>query len=233
MRHATEWGGGSLAGAAERSGRLAAARIVGLVGLAAYNWWVAVLLAGWLPSPNQLFSDLEVAGHPHAAVFSRLDVAAGVLMLVALWLRGPNGPAGVRPEWRWLLVFAVAGIAGGLFPYVCAEGASAACRSVEWQFQLPLRHYVHVLAGIVEFGTATVAIGLAWRRTAGRRDLVGRVVRGAGWVLLIAYPMLGAAYLTDRLGAFVEPAFFIAFSTIVAVELFEPGPRTGEAHLEW
>jgi hypothetical protein len=31
-----------------------------------------------------------------------------------------------------------------------------------------------------------------------------------------------AAYLTDRLGVFVEPVFFACFSLVVAVELFEP-----------
>jgi hypothetical protein len=32
------------------------------------------------------------------------------------------------------------------------------------------------------------------------------------------------AYLSDRLGAFVEPVFFVCFSLMVAVELFEPEP---------
>ncbi|HEY5184221.1 MAG TPA: DUF998 domain-containing protein [Actinomycetes bacterium] len=210
--------------------RIVTARIIGLVGLAAYNGWVAAVIGGRLSSSNELLSDLEVVGHPYAAAFSNLDVVAGVLVLVALWLRGRNGPLGIRPEWRWLLAFAVAGIVGGLFPYVCSEGVSAACRTAEWHFQLPRRHYVHVLAGIVEFAAASVAIGLAWRRTAGRRDTVGWIVRGIGVVLMVAYPLIAVAYLTDRLGAFVEPLFFIGFSTMVAVELFEPAPRTEAAH---
>ena len=31
-------------------------------------------------------------------------------------------------------------------------------------------------------------------------------------VLAVGYPFLGLVYLTDRLGTFVEPIFFIAFS---------------------
>jgi hypothetical protein len=40
-------------------------------------------------------------------------------------------------------------------------------------------------------------------------------------VLVVAYPLLAASYLTDRMGAFVEPVFFVCFSAMAAVELFE------------
>lgn len=200
-------------------------RLAAVAGIAAYNWWVVVVLLGWLPSPNELFSDLEVPGLAHAALFSGLDVAAGVLLLLALLLRGPFGPGGFRREWPWLLAFSAAGSVGGMFPYVCAEGADAACRSAEWSFQLPPRQYVHIVAGIVEFVTATVAIGLAWRRTSGRRDWVGRILPVIGVAVAVAYPLMGATYLSDRLGSLVEAVFFSAFSVMVAVEVFEPEGR--------
>ena len=70
--------------------------------------------------------------------------------------------------------------------------------------------------------TATVAIYLAWRRTRGQGTTEARAVEWVGRALLLAYPILGFAYLTDRLGAFVEPVFFICFSAMVIVELVEP-----------
>ena len=46
--------------------------------------------------------------------------------------------------------------------------------------------------------------------------------------MLIGYPLLGVAYLTDRFGAFVEPIFFVCFSVMVAIELLEPRRRPSE-----
>lgn len=176
-----------------------------------------------MSSPNALFSDLEATGGHYAVLFSRLDIAAGVLLLAALVLRGRCGTTGPRREWWLLLLFAVAGAVGGFFPYSCPEGVNDVCRTAEWEFQLPWRQYVHVGAGIVEFAAATVAIVLACRRTAGL-PVLGELTRWTARVLLVAYPLLGAAYLGDRLGAFVEPVFFVCFSGMVAIELFEPEP---------
>jgi hypothetical protein len=204
--------------------RVVAGRVVGVVGLVLYNWWLGALVHGGIvSSPNALFSDLEASGGRYALVFSRLDIAAGVLLLVALLLRGRWGLTGVRREWWLLLVFAAAGAVGGFFPYSCPEGVNAVCRTAEWEFQLPWRQYVHVGAGIVEFAGATLAIVLARRRTAGL-PVLGGLTRWTANALLVAYPLLGVAYLSDRLGAFVEPVFFVCFSLMVAVELFEPEP---------
>ena len=145
-----------------------ASRVVGVIGLVLYNWWLGALVHGGIvSSPDALFSDLEASGGRYAVVFSRLDIAAGVVLLVALALRGRWGVTGLRPEWWLLLVFAAAGAVGGFFPYSCPEGVNAVCRTAEWEFQLPWRQYVHVAAGIVEFAAATLAIVLARRRTAG------------------------------------------------------------------
>lgn len=206
-------------------GRLAVSRVVGLGGLAAYNWWVWVVVGtGLLTSPNVLFSDLEVVGHAHAALLSHLDVIAGLLIGVALLLRGQPSTSGERMVWGLLLGFAAAGVVGGLFPYVCSEASSTACRSAEWHFQLPLRHYVHVGAGIIEFLCASGAVLVAGRRRADASARVARAVRGVAWVLAVAYPLLAVAYLTDRLGAVIEPLFFLSFSAIVTLQLFAPAP---------
>ena len=129
----------------------------------------------------------------------------------------------MRREWWSLLVFAAAGAVGGFFPYSCPEGVNAVCRTADWEFQLPWRQYVHVAAGIVEFASATLAIVLARRRTAGL-PVLGDLTRWTASALLVAYPLLGVAYLSDRLGAFVEPVFFVCFSLMVAIELFEREP---------
>ena len=201
-----------------------ASRVIGVVGLVLYNWWLGALVHGGIvSSPNALFSDLEASGGRYALVFSRLDIAAGVMLLVALALRGRWGVTGLRREWWLLLVFAAAGAVGGFFPYSCPEGVNAVCRTAEWEFQLPWRQYVHVAAGIVEFAAATLAIVLARRRTAGL-PVLGDLTRWTASALVVAYPLLGVAYLSDRLGAFVEPVFFVCFSLMVAIELFEREP---------
>ena len=196
---------------------------VGVVGVALYNWWVVVALHGHLmTTPDELFSDLDATGRPDAALLQHLDLTAGLVLIVALLLRGRRGPGGTRAEWPWLVGFAASGAVGGHFAYACPEGISAACRSAEWRLALPPHHYVHVLAGIAEFTTATVAVYLAWQRTRPVDRPTTRTVRWTGRVLVASYPLLGVAYLTDRLGALVEPIFFVCFSVMVLVELLEP-----------
>jgi hypothetical protein len=206
--------------------------IVGVLGIALYNWWLPVALFGrLLTTPNELFSDLEATGRPDASLLQHLDLAAGIVLVAALLLRGRIGPDGRRSEWPWLVAFAIAGAVGGRFSYACPEGLSAACRSAEWRLALPPHHYVHVVAGIVEYTTATVAVYLAWKRTRPRERPTTRTIRWTGRVLVGAYPLLGLAYLTDRLGLFVEPIFFVCFSFMAMVELLEPdrSPRSVDA----
>jgi len=196
---------------------------VGAAGLAVYNWWAVVAVHTHLmTSPDELFSDLEAVGRPDAATLQRLDLVAGLVLVAALLARGRRGPDGARAEWPWLVAFAASGAVGGHFAYACPEGLSAACRSAEWRLALPPHHYVHVLAGIAEFATATTAVYLAWQRTRPVERPTSRAIRWTGRTLVVAYPLLGFAYLTDRLGAFVEPVFFLCFSVMVLVELVEP-----------
>jgi hypothetical protein len=205
------------------SPRLLLSQFLGLVGIVLYNWWVWVVVAtNLLSSTNAFFSDLEATGRHDATLFSHLDLAAGVVMFVAFALRGPWGPEGKRAEWRWLLLFALAGAVSGHFAYACPEGLSSACRSAEWHLRLPLHHYLHVFSGIIEFTAMTMAVFLAWKRTREHRGWVSRTIKVIGVAGLIGYPLLGVAYLTDRYGAFVEPVFFVCFSVMVAVELLEP-----------
>jgi hypothetical protein len=206
--------------------RVFVAQLLGVVGIVLYNWWVYVVVAtNLLISTDEFFSDLEATGRPDATLFQHFDLAAGIVMFVAFVLRGPWGPNGKRKEWRWLLLFAVAGAVGGHYGYACPEGLSAACRSAEWHLKLPLHHYLHVISGIIEFAAMTTAVFLAWKRT---RDDSGWVAKGvkATWLtMLIGYPLLAVAYITDRFGAFVEPIFFVSFCAMVFIELFEPRRR--------
>jgi hypothetical protein len=215
--------------------RRPAAIAVGVAGLALYNWWIPVAFDRRLmTSPNELFSDLEATGRPDATLLQHLDLAAGIVLLAALLLRGAVGRTGRRSEWPWLLAFAVAGAVGGQFSYACPEGLSASCRAAEWRLALPHHHYVHVAAGIAEFTFGTVAVYLAWQRTRAKETPITRTVRWTGRMMVVAYPLLGLAYVTDHFGAFVEPIFFTCFSLMVLVELLEtdraarPGGRTAE-----
>ncbi len=195
---------------------------LGVVWIALYNWWVPVAFDRRLmTSPDEFFSDLEATGRPDATLLQHLDLAAGIVLVVALLVRGPIGRTGRRSEWSWLLAMAVAGAVGGQYAYACPEGLSASCRAAEWRLALPPHHYVHVVAGIAEFTFGTMAVYRAWQRTRPRESGVTRAVRWTGRVLVFAYPVLGIAYLTDRFGAFVEPIFFTCFSVMVAVELLE------------
>lgn len=203
--------------------RLFLAQFLGLVGIVLYNWWVWVVVAtNLLTNTNAFFSDLEATGRPDASLFEHFDFAASIVMFVAFLVRGPWGPQGKRQEWRWLLLFAVAGAIGGHFAYACPEGLSATCRSAEWHLRLPLHHYLHVISGMIEFAAMSTAVYLAWKRTREHTGWISRSVKGIAIAMLIGYPLLAIAYLTDRFGAFVEPIFFICFSVMVAIELLEP-----------
>ena len=206
--------------------RLFVAQFLGLVGIVLYNWWVWVVVAtNLLTSTNAFFSDLEATGRHDATLFSHFDLAAGIVMFVAFLVRGPWGPKGRRQEWRWLLLFALAGAIGGHYAYACPEGLSAACRSAEWHLRLPLHHYLHVFSGIIEFAAMSTAIFFAWKRTRDESSWLARSIKAVGVAMLIGYPLLAVAYLTDRFGAFVEPIFFVCFSVMVAIELLEPRRR--------
>jgi hypothetical protein len=202
--------------------RILVAELLGLVGIVLYNWWVYVVVAtNLLTSTNAFFSDLEATGRRDATLFQHCDLAAGIVMFVALLLRGSRGPQGKRREWPWLLLFALAGAAGGHFSYACPEGLSAACRSAEWHLRLPLHHYLHVISGIIEFAMMTTAVYFAWKRTRDERTVVAGAVKWTGVAMLVGYPLLAVAYLTDRFGSFVEPIFFVCFSVMIFIELFE------------
>jgi len=192
------------------------ARLTGVAGLLLYNWWVvAAFNRRILPGPNELFSDLEASGQPYAHVLDRLDVAAGALILCSLMLSGARAAGRLPRELMYL--FAAAAVIGGLFPYTCAEGISASCRTAEWTLSLPSHHYVHVIAGIVEFGAATAAIIMMTRTSESPRiSAAARILTG---ILIVAYPALGFAYLTHTWGAFIEPVFFASFSVGVLLLL--------------
>jgi hypothetical protein len=210
-----------------RSSRILFGRILGVLGLAIYNWWIVVAAnSHLLTSSDEFFSDLEAFGRPNANLLQRLDLVAGLTLLSALLLRGPSSRRGPRPEWRWLVGFSAAGALGGQFAYACSEGLSAVCRRAEWHLHLPFHHYVHVLSGVTEFAAITIAIYLARQRTKGQGTLVARAIKWIAVTLLVAYPLLGVSYVSDRYGAFVEPVFFVCFSVVVAMELFEPAGPT-------
>jgi hypothetical protein len=216
-------GGAPFAG---RASRIALARVLVLVGIALYNWWIVVAVQGrLLTNSDEFFSDLEAVGRPDANVLQNLDFIAGLTLLAALLLRGSRGPPGARCDMKWDGVFSIATGLGGRFAYACSEGLIASCRSAEWHLRLPAHHYVHVVVGIVEFAAATFSVYLAWQRTRTQRTAIALGVKSIGVSLLVGYPLLAVAYLSDGLGAYFEPIFFVSFSLMVAIELFERSER--------
>jgi len=202
--------------------RAAGAAILGTAGLVVYNWWLLVpFRPGLMTSPSELFSNLEVTGQPYAALMQRADLASGLLLLAAFGLSGPGRGRPGRREWLSMLGFAAAGALGGLFPEVCADGINAVCRRLEYHFQLPAAQYAHMAAGIGEFAAVTIGLLCAAARTKGSRSGFARLYRGLVRGAVIAYPLLGAAYITDRLGGIMEAVFFAGFTAMVGTQLAE------------
>jgi hypothetical protein len=201
--------------------RRALAWTLTVAGLAAYNWWVLVpLKPGLMASPDELFSNLEVTGQPHASVMQHADLVAGLLLAGALLVLG-RGRSGLRTDWLAMLVFAAAGSAGGIFPEVCEDGVSAVCRTREWRFELPVSQYLHMAAGIVEFAAITLALLIALRRTRGSQAVTARIYRRLWQGALICYPLLGLAYLVNRMGGVMEGVFFAGFTVMVVTQIAE------------
>jgi len=202
--------------------RLVVAWIFGIAGLLSYNWWVLVpIRSGLMRSPNELFSDLEVTGQPFATAMQHADFLSGLLLVGAFLVTGGRSVPGGRRDWSAMMVFAAAGSLGGVFPEVCADGINAVCRNMEWRFQLPLQQYLHIVAGIAEFAGITVALLFAFRRTRNQKTRSANVYRNLARVAFVAYPILGLAYMLNRLGGLVEPFFFVGFTAMVLTQLFE------------
>ena len=98
---------------------------------------------------------------------------------------------------------------------------SATCRRLEWSFQLPFHHYVHIIVGIFEFAGITLALVYAYRRTRLDHSHCARIYRVLTKGAFIAYPLLAFAYLTNVLGSVIEGVFFVGFTMVVLTELFE------------
>ena len=191
-------------------------------GLLSYNWWLLVpLKPGLMTSPDELFSNLEVSGQPYATAMQHADLLAGLLLAAAFFAAGWRSIPGSRKDWLCMLGFAAAGALGGLFPEACADGINAGCRRQEWHFQLAASQYVHDIAGIAEFAAITVALFLALRRTRGGRSIARTAYRWLWRGALVCYPLLGAAYLTDRMGGVMEAVFFAGFSVMVLTQIAE------------
>ena len=139
--------------------RLVGARVTGMIGLGAYNWWIAAPFVAWDVAQPRRVLQRPLGRRPAACGdAASVDTAAGLLLLAALLLRGPSDGLTKRPEWPWLVTFAMVAAIGGMFPYACQPGYDAACRRLQFSFELPLHHYIHMLSGILEFATASIAI---------------------------------------------------------------------------
>lgn len=216
--------------------RRAVARALGLSGIVIYNWWVLVpLRPGLMRSSGELFSNLEVTGHPFASTMQHADLLSGLLLLAAFAVAGGRSVAAGHREWLAMMVFAAAGLAGGVFPETCDDGISSACREMELGFRLPASQYLHIAAGIVEFGAITIALLYAVRRAKGERTRIAMTYRTLAVAVVIGYPLLGVGYLTHWFGGVIEALFFTGFTVLVLAQIIErtrQPQRTGPAQPE-
>lgn len=190
------------------------------LGLAGYNWWIlAALMPGLIGSPSELFSNLEVTGQPYAVVWQRADIAGGALLLVAFLAAGRRVSG--RGERIALLAFALAAMIGGAIPQSCPDGLSPGCRALEYQLRLPVSSYRHDALGIAEFVAISIALILAARRTRDEHTTVALIYRALARAGIVAYPLLGLAYLANRYGAVMEAVFFSGFTVIVATQIYD------------
>lgn len=195
---------------------------LGACGVLAYNWWLLVpLRPGLMSSPNELFSNLEVAGHPFATLMQRADLLSGLAMLAAFAIAGTKLVKAGHSDWICMIIFSLAGVAGGLFPETCADAISSSCRAMEVGLRLPATQYLHLAASVVEFGGITAALAFAVFRTWRQRTAIAKTYRRLAVAAVATYPLLGLAYLSDQLGAIIEGLFFLGFTIMVVAELIE------------
>jgi hypothetical protein len=174
-----------------------------------------------MTSFNELFSDLEIDGRPYSVAMQHADLAAGALLLIAFLILGSKRRINNFKEWLYMVIFSIGGAIGGIFSESCSDTTSAVCRHEEIRLQLPTHHYLHIAAGIVEFGSITVALYLARKRTRNQKTQVSRVYSILAKCALFGYPLLILAYLTNYFGGFIEMFFFLAFTVIVVTQLWE------------
>ena len=156
----------------------------------------------------------------------------GSCWLLALLLRGPTpkgrSVASGSGWWRSRRP----GRTGGRYTYACAEGLSAACRSMEWHLRLPVHHYVHVVSGIAEFATLTVAAAAGCPSHPGPGDHAGTALFGvSGPPCWSATPSSGSSIWATGSAHWWSHISSSLFSLMVLTEVFEPiGARRTAAH---
>ncbi len=200
-------------------------RVLGAIGVIAYNWWIHVLAhPGAFPlGPNAMFSDLQARTVPHSLDLRVFDIAAGILLTLAFLLQRRHRSGRMQQATTWMVLMGVAVLVEGLFPYQCPEGLSSACRHAEWTLQLPVPHYVHVISGIVEFGCATATVLLLRATAPDDPSMLRRcTIRTLVVLLLPAYVAIAVAYLSDHGSLIVEPVFLLMWSATMLVMLGEP-----------
>ena len=170
---------------------------------------------------NELFSDLEIDGRPYSVAMQHADLASGVLLLIVFLILGSRKKIKNFKEWLYMVIFSIGGMVGGIFSESCSDTTSAVCRHKEIRFQLPAHHYLHIIAGIIEFGSITIALYLARQRTRNQNTQVAKVYNILTKGALFGYPLLILAYLTNYFGGFIEMFFFLAFTMIVVTQIWE------------
>ena len=195
-----------------------------VVGLALFNWWIAL---PWLVPRTGMFdrliSDATADGSPNAILIRLLEGTGAALVFLALLLRGPDDEHGRRrPDWWCAVGLVVFEAFDAVFVESCQSGTDRVCFDRELSFALDWHHYLHIAGGVFEWTFALLAAWFGWRRLRGTRR--GRVY-GA---LLVYAPIvllpLAVTFVTHRLFAVVEFTIYTAFSILIVLVVSERGP---------
>lgn len=194
-----------------------------VMGLLLFNWWIA--LPAFVPASgmfDRLISDATATGAPNADLLRWIEAIGAVLLLVALFVRGPlDGNSRVRRDWWCVVGLVVFEMVGAVFVEACESGTDRECFDRELALELPWHHYLHIVAGVAEWSLAVLAALYGWRRlrgTARGRVYAAMLVYGA--VILVP---LAVTFVTHRLFSAVEFTIYAAFSTIIVLVVSERG----------
>jgi Protein of unknown function (DUF998) len=159
------------------------------------NWLLEMVFTRTLPDPDLYISELAAADQPHCEWFRDLDVASGVVLIVAMAaaLIGVPGGRWSRRGWVALGVFAVAtAVDSTVWRLVCAPSSDRACAARESARSVPIGHQLHWLSsGIVLVAAIASLFAFVLADFRGRTPAP---VRRLGLFMLVA--LSGTAVLT-------------------------------------
>ena len=164
-----------MTGTGSRDPRAVALLLVGTVAALLYANFVLDWVLRGFEGMDDVVSELEATGQPHAVLLRVTDVVCAVLVVALLpWVRAglPRGPWREVVVWATVL-FAIGASVAAFVPTPC--GPDAACTAASVQTQLR----VHDLSSVASDTVLYVGVAAAWLATR-RPDRPGSGARRSG-----------------------------------------------------